>query len=166
MVRRVLGLIVTGMWFVTAGCAPKTQAPPVTTDFSCRIQANYGDMAVTGELTRHSAGTLELTFSQPDTLDGLTALWDGETVTLQMYGLSFSVDPASVPESALGEELIAVLDAALRGESQGRQENGNMVFEGQGKNGAYTLICNGESGYPVSLTVPSLPLYAEFSEFE
>lgn len=165
MLRWVCGWITAILLMGMTGCSPQKAAPPVTTDFTCAIRATYGDMAVAGTLTRQTAGTLQLAFTEPDTLDGLTVSWDGELVTLEMLGMTFDVDPGAVPESALGNELIAVMDAAMRSKMEGVVENDRQTFEGSGENGAYTLVCDRETGHPLSLSVPQLDLYAEFSDF-
>ena len=157
-----LGVMIIGL----AGCAPKKAAPPQTINFSCAIRATYDNMTVAGTLTRYTAGTLKLAFTEPQTLDGLTVSWDGELVTLEMMGLTYQVDPDDVPESALGKEVIAILDAAMRDEMQGVVEDGKQIFESAGDNGAYQLVCDAETGYPLSLRVPDLNLQAEFSDFK
>lgn len=144
------------------GCAKKPQAVPDTAQFACDFTATYREMRVAGSLKRYGAGTLSLTFTEPETLSGLAAVWDGEAVTFSLHGLSFSADPAVLPESALGQELVAVLDGALRGEGDCRTEQGKLVVNGTVNGTAYTLVCDGESGKPVSLSVPSLPLEATF----
>lgn len=166
--RRVLALLLMGTIAGTlAGCrAGKTTAEPVGDRFTCRVEAAYQSMKVAGKLTRRAAGTLELAFSEPDSLAGVTALWDGETVRLELEGMSFSVDPATVPESALGEELIAVLDAAARGDGSRTQEDGRLVVRGTGSNGDYVLTCDPETGVPQTLSVPGIPLTVTFSELQ
>ena len=157
----LLGIIMIGL----TGCSPKKAAPPQTTNFSCAIRATYNDMTLAGTLTRYTAGTLQLTFTEPETLDGMTVSWDGELIMLEMMGLTFNVDPADVPESALGNEVIAILDAAMRSELQGVVQDGKQIFDSTGENGNYQLVCDAETGYPLSLSVPRLGLYAEFSDF-
>ncbi len=164
--RRAACIVVCLLVLLTGCSGSKPAADPVSEGFSCTVQAVYRDMTVAGTLTREAAGTLTLAFTEPDTLSGLTARWDGETVTLSMYGLEFSVDPATVPESALGEEIIAAFDTALRGEGERTTEDGKLVITGNGSNGAYTLTFDAETGVPLSLSVPSLPLSATFSDFE
>ncbi len=165
--RRGAALIVFALILLVTGCRRSTQtADPVGNGFTCRIQADYKDMDVKGTLTRQTAGTLKLTFSAPESLAGMTALWDGESVELEMNGMSFSVDPQTIPESALGEEIVAVLDAAIRGEGERHQESGKLFINGSGDNGAYELVCDAKTGVPLSLSVPSIPLAVTFSEFE
>ena len=136
--RRLGVLWVVVLVLFAVGCHPQRNDPqPVATDFICDIRATYRQLTVAGTLTRHSAGTLQLAFSEPETLDGLSILWDGNTVTLSMYGLSFSTDPKDIPESALGQELMTVFDDALRGDLTARQgDNDTMIFEGTTPSGS------------------------------
>ena len=152
------------MLAVMAGCSPVAQdAQPNTVELSCDIRATYRDLVLAGTLERHSVGTLELSFTEPETLDGLTAVWDGEDVTLEMYGLSFTADPETVPESAFGEEVIAVLDAVLSEDSYREFSGDNtLTLTGETRSGSYTLVYDGATGYPLSLTMPELPLSVEF----
>ncbi len=164
--RRCVALIVAVLLLSATGCRQSAGASdPIGSGFSCRIQAQYKELDVAGVLERQNAGMLRLTFSAPETLEGLCAVWDGESVTLSFEGLEFSVDPDSVPESALGEEIVAVLDAAIRGEGDRREEDGQLIISGTGANGRYELICDAATGEPLSLSVPSLPLAVTFSEF-
>ncbi len=131
--------------------------------FTCTIEAQYQKMRVVGTVTRRSAGTLSVSFTEPATLDGLVAEWDGEQVTLSFRGLQFTVDPSSVPESALGEEVLAALDAVQRGDGERTVEDGKVTVAGNGTNGQYVLVCDADTGIPLSLSVPSLPLEVVFS---
>ena len=145
-----------------AGCKKQAVAPAATTDFSCNVRAVYDGLAVTGTLVRRSAGTLELAFTSPETLNGLTAVWDGEDVTLQMHGLSFSVNADALPEQALGEGVLAALDSALDKTMTPKLEGDTAVYEGTVEQGTYTLVCDKTSGKPLSLTMPSLQLQVTF----
>lgn len=80
----------------------------------------YQDMRVKGHLTRMSAGTLKMEFTEPATLNGMSMEWDGETISVKYAGLSFGVDPAAVPESALGKGLLDALDAGFRSGGEGQ----------------------------------------------
>ena len=154
-----LAMVIT----VCLGCTPKPSVSPETADFACDFTATYRDLQVAGELARYGAGTLSITFTAPETLEGVTAVWNGESVTFSLYGLSFSADPATLPETALGGELVAVLDNALNGTDACRAEGDTLLLEGTSPSGSYTLTCHGESGLPLALSVPSLPLTATSS---
>ena len=150
-----------------SGCAVKKPVTePISEGFTCAVKATYRDIPVQATLTRDAAGTLKLEFHEPATLNGLTACWNGENVTLSMYGLSFAVDPSTVPESALGEELLSVFDTVRRGEGERNEKDGILTVRGNGENGDYTAAFDSETGYPLSLSVPALPLTAEFYNAE
>lgn len=162
---RRLAWLLAAMVLLT-GCSRRTAAEPIGEGFSCAVEAVYRELQVRGTLTREAAGTLTMQFTAPDTLNGMTARWDGSDVTLTMHGMSFAMDPASVPESALGEEIVAAFDAALRGEGERTQKDGKLTVRDQGANGEYTLVFDADTGHPLSLSVPSLPLTATFSQCE
>ena len=115
MTRRFFGLclvLLMALLLCTA-CNSQNKNPekPVTTGFACDVDMTYQDMRVKGHLTRMSAGTLKMEFTEPATLNGMSMEWDGETISVKYAGLSFGVDPAAVPESALGKGLLDALDA-------------------------------------------------------
>ncbi len=145
------------------GCRKAKAVPPITTGFSCEFRAVYRELAVAGTLTRRSAGTVSLKFTEPSTLNGLTATWDGESVKLSLLGLEYTVTPESVPEAALGKELLSVLDAALRSEGKVTQDGNAVILEGICNDHDYTYRYNAKSGAPIHLSVPALPLTVTFS---
>ncbi len=148
--------------FGGVGCRKATATPPITTDFSCEFRAIYRELAVAGTLTRRAAGSVSLKFTEPSTLNGLTATWDGESVTLSLLGLEYTVTPESVPEAALGKELLSVLDAALRSEGEVTQDGNAVILSGVCNNHNYTYRYDAKSGAPISLLVPALPLTVTF----
>lgn len=151
---------------VLAGCRPQKPTEPVATDFVCEFRAEYNDLAATGTLTRRTAGTLLLEFSEPETLNGLSAEWDGEKVTLKYLGLSYDVDPAKLPENALGEGLLTAFDTALRGEGERQEADDKVTVKGLSGNIEYTYVYNAISGAPLSLSVPAIPLTVTFENVQ
>ena len=151
--------------FCSCGPSGKSAQPPVTTDFECDVQLTYRDMEVSGHLSRYSAGTLSMDFTLPDTLNGMTMTWDGETISVKMHGLTFGVDPSTVPESALGRGILDVLDNALRLGGNGQVSAGQLKTTGESVNGEFELISDPETGNLLSMTVPSLGITATFSNF-
>ena len=122
MTRRFFGLclaLLMALLLCTA-CNSQNKNPekPVTTGFACDVDMTYQDMRVKGHLTRMSAGTLKMEFTEPATLNGMSMEWDGETISVKYAGLSFGVDPAAVPESA------RFLKITIKGGSYGNWECG------------------------------------------
>ncbi len=138
---------------------------PVTTGFECDADLTYRDMQVKGHLTRLTTGTLTLDVTEPETLKGMTMQWDGETVSVKMYGLSFGVDPAAVPQTALGKSLLAALDAALHPAGEGQVTESGLVTSGEAAGGSFTITSDPETGSLLALEIPSAELKATFSNF-
>lgn len=141
-------------------------APPVVTGFECDVRLTYRDMELAGHLTRLSAGTLTLAFTEPASLQDMTMTWDGENISMKMYGLTFGVDPSEIPESALGKGLVDALDVALRaGDSAGKITEEGIKTAGDSVNGQFEILSDPENGHLLSLEIPSLNLTAAFSNF-
>ncbi len=160
MSRRVAVFCVFVCCLLTA-CRPTKPIEPLSVDFSCDFRAEYQTLTVQGTLTRHTAGTLQLTFTEPETLRDVSADWNGEDITLHYKGLSFSAD--ALPERALGEQLIRAFDAALSGEGKREQNNDTVILNGTAAGNTFTYIYHASNGEPLSLSVPSLPLTVTFS---
>ena len=170
MTRRFFGLclaLLTALLLCTA-CHSQSQNPekPVTTGFACDVDMTYQDMRVKGHLTRMSAGTLKMEFTEPATLNGMSMEWDGETISVKYAGLSFGVDPAAVPESALGKGLLDALDAGFRSGGEGRMTDKGLSVTGQSVNGQFEMLSDPQTGQLLSLKIPELKVAAAFSNFQ
>lgn len=167
MSRRLLTLVCACILGCTSlsGCSQQESEPPVVTGFTCSTQVQYGEMEVEGRLTRQSAGLLTMDITAPETLKGMTLEWNGEEVSVKMYGLRFGVDPSTFPSTALGSSLLAAFDAAAR------LQNGQLTADGvrtvgEELGGEFTLLSDPDTGYLLSLSVPSAGLQATFSDFQ
>ena len=165
MPRRILAIGTIFLLLLT-GCNRKKTAEPLSADFVCDFRAAYNDMIAEGTLTRRTAGTLLLEFSKPETLDGLSADWNGEKVTLKYMGLSYDVDPDELPENALGQGLLSAFDAVLRGAQIKEEKDGAVTVTGLSGKASYTYVYDASNGAPLSLTVPSIPLTVTFSNIQ
>lgn len=168
--RGLLALLALTLCAGVAACAAGGRGgggaeTPVTTGFECDADVTYRDMQVKGHLTRLTTGTLTLDIDEPETLKGMTMQWDGETVSVKMYGLSFGLDPAAVPETALGRSLLAALDAALHPSGEGTVTENGLVTNGQAAGGTFTITSDPETGSLLSLEIPSAQLKATFTNF-
>ena len=162
MKRWVIPLTV---WLVAvcliAGCGTPSSAPPVTDGFTCHAAMQYREMAVEGELTCTTDGGATLSFILPKSLQGVTLGWDGDAMTMELGGMSLTVPPEKVPESALIRCLLAALTAS---HPEGSLTDSGYVIEGEAEGVAYTLVCDPTSGLPLSLSVPDEELEAVFTD--
>ncbi len=158
-----LTLLLVGC-LLLAGCGrQEPAAPSVASAFSCRVAVNYRELALQGELCRLPENKLQLTFDQPKSLSGVTIGWDGKDMTMELAGISVSVAPDKVPESALIKSLLGVLTATP---DNGMLTEEGYVTEGQVDGLAYTLVCDSETGIPTALSVPENELSVVFSQME
>ena len=158
----VLMLVILFCWCSCSRTAKNAET--VSTDFVCKFDADYKSTNVKGTLTRYTAGTLKLDIDEPSTLKNLSMEWDGEKVTLKLYGLSFNVEPDTIPQSALGRVVASVLDS-IQIPGASRTESGNeVVTKGDSPLGSYEAVTDPETGYIRSLSVPSQELTVSFSD--
>lgn len=167
MLRRFAALCLTLFLFVFAcACAKQKSAEkPITTGFECDVAVRYGEMNVKGHLTRSSAGTLTMDVSEPETLKGMSMIWNGEKVTLKMYGLSFDVDPENIPQSALGLSILKALDAVLSDKGSGTITDKGFTTKGVLNGSEFEIVSDPSTGKLLSLNIPSLELTANFTNF-
>ena len=109
MTRRFFGLclaLLMALLLCTA-CNSQNKNPekPVTTGFACDVDMTYQDMRVKGHLTRMSAGTLKMEFTEPATLNGMSMEWDGETISVKYAGLRAGKRPGQGASGRTGRRL-------------------------------------------------------------
>lgn len=167
MARRLV-LLCCCIWLTLSGCQATTEEtkPPVTTGFSCEADIRYKDMELTGRLSRSTAGTMQLTFSAPDTLKGVTVEWQGDTVTASLYGLAFELSPDTLPAGALGKVLTDALDTVWRAPEEGTLTDAGWRWEGSAQNRSVTLLADPADGSLLSLEMAAIPLSVSFRNFE
>lgn len=159
-------LIAVGLLFLLSACGKQESRPPTVSGFRCHTVITCDALTAEGELTRETAGMLTLELTQPETLRGMQLRWDGETATVKLHGLSFGVDPEALPASGFGKALLSSLDAATGSVPGTYDDEGRCRTAGHGASGDFTLTSDPETGYLLSLTIPSLHLTATFSSFE
>lgn len=143
----------------------KNAEDPVSTGFECDVSLTYRDMDVKGHLTRLTAGTLVMDITEPKSLEGMSMKWDGQTISVSMYGISFGVDPDAIPETALGKSILDALDGVPADGDRTVTDEGVMT-KGDAAGGEFTFISDPETGNLLSLTIPSVNLTAAFSNFQ
>ena len=141
---------------------------PIAVGFSCEAEGTLKGDPIAGTIERSGAGLLRMALTQPDDLNGLVMTWDGQTVTLEMLGMQWSLDPEKVPRAALGKRVMQSLDAVVYSAADGvLTEDGRLKTVGNAEAGVpYTLYSDPETGALLSLEIPSEELYLVFSDFK
>ena len=92
-------------------------------------------------------------------------IWNGEKVTVKMYGLSFDVDPENIPQSALGQSILKALDAMLSDKGSGIMTDKGFTTKGVMNGSEFEVVSDPSTGKLLSLNIPSLELTADFTNF-
>lgn len=124
---------------------------PVVSGFRCRVECSLEGVSVAAELDRTDPANTTLTFSQPQELQGLTMLYDGQTVRLEYLGVEMDVPAAYLPQCSVIRTLADALNAATA--SHAPTQAGGLVFDE-------------ESGLPRSLVIDEPPMTFFFSDWE
>ena len=116
MVSKVLKLLYvffSVLAVLLCGCSKQSTAPsPPVLHFRADFSAGYRGMKLCGSVDRTSSNVCELTFSAPDTLNGLHIRRQNGVVTLQYATAAATADEAYLPGESFPTQLFALLNAA------------------------------------------------------
>ena len=151
---------------MTACSKIKGYEQPIVVDFECDANIQYKDMQMEGHITRVTTGMMKLEITSPDTIKGLVMEWDGAGISVTLNGVTFQVEPESLPVSGLGKSLLDVLDSAQNLQKiEGKVTDNGLVISGQGQNGTYQMISDPDNGHLKSISVPDLNLIVIIKNF-
>lgn len=168
---RLIAVFVAAILFCTmlTGCASQQVSDPepaIPDAFSCKADISYNGMQISAKVTRPSAAGCRIEVESPDTLKGMTLDWNGSTMNISYLGLSFDVDPASLPDTAFGNILIDVFNALARQNGLSIQnDKDSMTLSGNGESGKFSVVWDRKANALKSVEVPESGFSAQFSEF-
>lgn len=173
-IGRTVGRVFIGMCLwgiglcVLFGCAASAPAFPVTEHFRCEADVVCGGERFSGTLMRGAAGTLRWEMTAPESVRGCAFGWDGEALTLTAQGLSFAVEPTSLPETAPVRVLLSALDAVALTDRQTAPiaaSDGAARTAGRCSAGSFVLLSDPATGALRALSVPERAVEIRFSAF-
>ncbi len=163
-VRRLYALLLSVLLLGVAGCSsshPDNTVSPVTAGFTCHTAMQYHELALEADMTRDTAGKLTLTFTAPNTLEGVAIGWDGKDMTMELGGMSVAVPADRVPQGALVQQLLCIL-ATDHGDGTVTEEG--YTVQGDLAGSPYTLVCHPDIGFPQRLSYPAEELQVTFTD--
>ena len=162
--KRVCGkLAVFALAFLClCGCDRRGSTPPITDGFTAQTTIRYKEMDVEGQFSCSADGRVNMVFSLPKTLDGVTLGWTGSEMQMGLGGMSITVSEDSMPDGGLIRCLTRVLAAVKP--KDGKRDGTDYVISGTAGDMAYTLVCDVATGHPKTLSVPDEQLEVTFSE--
>lgn len=136
--------------------------------FESNLTIQYGELAAEATFVRTSPGLCRLSVTSPEELAGTELVFEQDKVTLTYLGMTMSVDPSSVPGTAVIKLLTGAVDSVLQEEGVTLSyEDSVLLLEGQvGTSGNFTLRVDSETGNLLSLSVPDEALEVSFRDFK
>lgn len=135
--------------------------------FSCKATLSYNGLEAEAIITRSTDGSTRVTLNSPESLQGLQFDFSEDSVSLNFKGLRLDVEPSSFLASSLASAMVNALNTALQDENfSAKERDGVMEYTSKGESGGFTLCLDAKTGEPLSLTVPSLDLTCDFSEYQ
>ena len=162
MRRWVIGMICGVV--LLSGCSKKAE-PPAAINFSCDAHILYKDIEMDAHLIRTETGVLQMDINYPPSLEDLVITLDGDKVEVEMYGISFNLNPETLPVSGVAKGVLDALDTVADMEELPTFTESGARLTGKSQNGEFTLVSDPETGALLSLTIPDLPLEVTFSAF-
>lgn len=159
---RKMGLFLALPWLVLTGCGESDAVPPITDGFTCHTEITYREMTLEGDLSCGKDGSVEISFDQPKSLYGITLRWDGREMRMALGEMSLTVAAEKVPQSAL---LCCLAQVLASDHETGSRTDTGYVITGEVEGKAYELVCDPDTGTPISLHIPEEELMATFTEF-
>ena len=162
--KRIYGafLVMVTVLLCLSGCGKKSTIQPITDGFTAQATIRYKEMDVAGQFSCSADGRVNMTFSLPKTLDGVTLGWNGSEMQMRLGGMTIAVSEDSMPDGGLIRCLTRVL-ASVKPQ-EGKREGVDYVIGGEMDGTAYTLVCDVATGFPKSLSVPDEQLEVTFAD--
>ena len=134
--------------------------------FTCKATISYNGLEAEADVTRSLDGSTRVTLNSPEALQGLQFDFSEDSVSLNFKGLRLDVEPSSFLASSLASALVDAFDTALRDENfSAKKKDGAVEYTAKGQTGGFTLRLDEKTGAPLSLTVPSLDLTCNVSDY-
>lgn len=134
--------------------------------FTATATIRLDGTTLVADLNRSSESAFTLQLVQPEALQGLTFQYDGSRITAAYHGMEVTISDDSLVAQALAGILFRSIQQATAGSNvEISQSNGILTVQGRGEDGDFSLQIDPRRRTILSLSVPSLDLSCEFSDF-
>lgn len=145
------------------GCSAQTaKVKPVLSGitFETRLSFYNEVFCCSGAISKE--GELTLTVNEPETIKGMKLMVKKDSLTAEFKGLTYTPKTEKLPAANVAQSLYSALSDALYRNPQVKTQDNNFFIE-SAENDKYYKIILTESGFPISMEIPSAALTAEFS---
>jgi len=154
-------IAVFALFFALTACSGITNINPerLKIDKAYNFTANiqHSDFAVTASFERSAANVWEITISEPFALAGMVFSYNNGTTSATFEGLTA---PNASGDSAVYEQIITAFEHAVNGQGRQAISTGEEI---RVSSNLYELVFDKASLMPMSLSIPSAAISAEFS---
>lgn len=154
-----------------AGCkkqiiGEKTPPPPPE-KFSATLEAVYGELTMTAELTQNSFDDFSIKMLTPEILSPLTVTYKEGNCKVIYDGLEFESDLTRFPQTEFGSLLTqAIADIKADIEITKTYNEGIWSYSGSSERGIFTMTRDAETGAWLELEIEGAPLHIVFTDFK
>jgi hypothetical protein len=144
----------------------KNVAVQMSKGFDCTANVNWNGKTYVVKINRPAPGLCTMSFTKPDELSALSFVLDGDGFKVKYGSIEASLDPSTLPQTALFNSVLGALDAAVKPNGLNTStKDGNVIISGKTTSGNFNLQLD-KSNKPKSLEIPDLKLVVGFNEFE
>lgn len=144
----------------------KKAAAKMASGFKCTALVDWNGNSYEIQMSRPSAGNCKINFVQPADLNKLSIESGEGVVTIQFGDLGVSVDPDTLPETAMLNVLMNSFDKCITPQNiTASSQNGGYVLVGDSASGHFTLTLANDYT-PLSLQVPNEQMSIRFKDFQ
>ncbi len=149
--------IISALIFVSflCGCGKSTQtATPITKGISFTADVTYYNECYTCDVNVDESGIMSAEVTSPDELKGVKLKFDGENVTAEYLGLTYTLKTDTMP---LGNVALSIYNAftdVSENSLLAERDDGNCVIENEINGEKYEFTFS-PSGLPLELKIPS-----------
>jgi hypothetical protein len=144
----------------------KNAAVQMSKGFDCTATVNWDGKTYTVKINRPSQGVCTMSFVKPDELSALSFVLDSDGLKVKYGSIEASLDPSTLPQTALFHAVLGVFDAAVNPDGfNTTTKDGNIIISGKTSAGSFALQLD-SSLKPKSLEMPDLKLSIVFEGFQ
>jgi hypothetical protein len=141
-------------------------SPTIADAFTVNAELCYDGVDSEAIITRLADGIWQAEFLSPNTLAGVILIFEGENVSANYKGLSFSVPKNALPYKIALTEFFEVTDSvADKSKIQCEKKSGKYVIDGSTDQGGYTLKLDQKSGCVSEFSMPNINLEMKLNDY-
>lgn len=134
------------------GCKGKSNTMPVLNGITFDADITYYNEAYKGSCSLLN-GVFKFTVSEPELLSGYTLTFDGDSVTAEYLGITYTPNKSNMPFSSVAGEIYQKLTEIINSSDAAVKSGDSYVIEGGQGRDAYKLYIS-SVGIPLSLEIP------------